>query len=306
MQEKIEALTSHIKLTHLRELVAEVSERYRKGVTPFLETEGHRLAYLVTRFPATCAAIREVLQEIGGLPITSLLDLGAGPGTAWAAAREIFPFLKKTLCLEADFAFIKLGKALTDEGVSWEQKDLKACTHFPEHDLVLFSYSIGELPEKYWEPLLEGAWKAAGKALVIIEPGTPAGFERIRKLRAKLLDLGAHPYAPCPHANACPMISPNWCHFAARVQRSSLHRQAKEGSLGFEDEKFSYIIVGKEPLPLPQARILRYPLKNKGHLSLELCARNGLKNKVITKSDKEFYKKARKFTWGSKITDRII
>lgn len=306
MQEKIEALTSKIKLSRLKELVAELSERYRTGKIPFLQTEEHRLAYLVTRFPATCAAIETALKEIESFPITTLLDLGAGPGTGWTAAKQIFSDLREGTCVEADASFIKLGKSLIEDKVVWQQKDLKACSSFPEHDLVLMSYSMGEIPERFWAALLDAAWEATKQALVIIEPGTPVGFERIRKLRTYLLEKKGHLYAPCPHMEGCPMTGSDWCHFAARVTRSSLHRQAKEGSLGFEDEKFSYLIFGKKPRALPAARILRYPLKQKGHVSFALCAREGLKTKVVTKSDKEFYKKSKKLTWGSKLTDNDI
>jgi len=298
MRDKVEALAEKIKLSRLRQLSFEVSERYRKGISPYLETEDHRLAYLVTRFPATFTALQKVFAEIAHFQPASLLDLGAGPGTGWSAAREIFPHLSKGTLVETDPVFIRLGKALlNNEPVTWLQKDFRTM-EFLEHDLVLLSYSIGEIPEKYWDNILSVVWKAAKQALVIVEPGTPIGFKRIRILREKLLSLGAHMIAPCPHAQSCPMAGLDWCHFAARVQRSSLHRQVKEGELGFEDEKFSYLIVGKHPQTLPQARILRHPLKQKGHVSFTLCTTDGLKNKVVTRKDKQLYKLSRKLGWG--------
>lgn len=305
MRDKIEALAGKIKLSRLRQLSHEVSERYRRGISPYLETEDHRLAYLVTRFPATFTALQKAFAEIAHFQITSLLDFGAGPGTGWSAAKEIFPQLSQGTLVEVDPIFIRLGKTLlNNEAVTWLQKDIRSI-EAAEHDLVLLSYSIGEVPEKYWDDILRGLWKAAKQALIIVEPGTPAGFKRIRLLREKLLALGASMIAPCPHAQNCPMIDSDWCHFAARVQRSSLHRQVKEGSLGFEDEKFSYLIMGKQSYLLPQARILRYPLKQKGRLSLTLCTSGGVKNKVITRKDKQ-YKHSRKLNWGGKLTDSDV
>lgn len=307
MQDKIEALTSKIKLSRLKELCRELSERYRKGISPYLETEEHRTAYLVTRFPATFAAVQKALSEISHLPIESLLDLGSGPGTGYGAAKTIFPDLKTATCVESDTSFIRLGKRIfSNDPVQWIQKDLKNSFDLSQHDLVLMSYSLGEIPQMHWERILTEGWKAARQALVIVEPGTPLGFKRIRDMREKLLLLGAHMIAPCPHANACPMKEGDWCHFAARVQRTSLHRQVKEGELGFEDEKFSYIIVGKEPSPLPGGRILRYPLKQKGHVSLTLCTLEGIKNKVVTRKEKDLYKKSRKLSWGGKLIDNNI
>src|SRR5258708_21955953 len=100
----------------------------------------------------------------------------------------------------------------------------------------MVAYSLGESDDA---SLLRAAWYASRKALIVIEPGTVAGFECVRKVRDQLIALGAHIAAPCPHANPCPMTGNDWCHFAARVERSSMHRRLKGGDLGHEDEKFS-------------------------------------------------------------------
>ena len=65
-------------------------------------------------------------------------------------------------------------------------------------------------------------WQAARIALVIVEPGTPKGFALIRAIRDELLVAGAPIAAPCPGPVPCPMAGADWCHFAARVERSSL------------------------------------------------------------------------------------
>jgi ribosomal protein RSM22 (predicted rRNA methylase) len=300
MQNTTEVLTSKLKLSHLRKLCGELSERYRQGLSPYLLTEDHRLAYLITRFPATFGAIQKVLTEIKDFRIESMLDLGAGPGTGYGAAKTLFSIQSAT-CVESDPSFVRLGKEIyAKEPIQWLQKDLKQPHQFSEHDLVLFSYSIGEIQEVHWDTILGSAWKSTRKALVIIEPGTPAGFERIRKLRDKLVALGGQIVAPCPHADKCLMSGGDWCHFAARVQRTSQHRQAKEGELGFEDEKFSYIIVGKEAAALPEARILRHPVKQKGRIGFSLCTRTGLKTQTITKKDREFYKQVKRLSWGDR------
>jgi ribosomal protein RSM22 (predicted rRNA methylase) len=120
----------------------------------------------------------------------------------------------------------------------------------------------------------------------------------MRQLRADLIAAGGHVLAPCPHEHACPMTENDWCHFAARVERSALHRKLKAASLGYEDEKYSYLVMAKQPVKSASARILRHPQVNSGFVKLQLCTPNGLQNLTVTRSDKEAFKQARKADWG--------
>jgi ribosomal protein RSM22 (predicted rRNA methylase) len=90
----------------------------------------------------------------------------------------------------------------------------------------------------------------------------------------------------------------DWCHFAQRVERSSLHRQLKGGELGYEDEKFSYVVLSRQPLPTAPARVIRHASIRKGHVELQLCTPSGLERVTIGKSKKGQYRAARKAGWG--------
>jgi ribosomal protein RSM22 (predicted rRNA methylase) len=91
----------------------------------------------------------------------------------------------------------------------------------------------------------------------------------------------------------------DWCHFSQRVERTSQHRQLKSGGLGYEDEKFSYLVAAKNSLPSTGARIVRHPGKHSGHVKFALCSSEGkIENRTITRSSKETYKRARKAEWG--------
>ncbi len=90
----------------------------------------------------------------------------------------------------------------------------------------------------------------------------------------------------------------DWCHFSQRLQRSAEHRRAKGGSLGYEDEKFSYFVAAKAAVELPRARIVRHPLKHKGHVQLVLCTPEGLRRQTVSKSQNEAYREARDARWG--------
>lgn len=307
LKQAIEAEAANIGLATLRQAAHELSDNYRfrqGGAQKFISTEAHRIAYIATRMPATYAAIHKVLQAIQ-LPISSLLDLGTGPGTAAWAAVETFAELRSITLLERDRELIALGKLLAAQSdyealrnAEWIAQDLMTLPSLPRRDVVICSYALGELPKKIARSIVQAAWQATDKAIVLIEPGTIKGFALIRGLRDELIHCGGHVLAPCPHANACPMLENDWCHFAARVERSALHRQLKAGALNYEDEKFSYVIITKQLINSASARILRRPNIQTGFVQLALCTSERLQDVTITRRNKEDFKRARKADWG--------
>jgi ribosomal protein RSM22 (predicted rRNA methylase) len=272
-------------------------------------TAAHRLAYAAVRMPATFAAAHAVFTVIRRLMpdrcITSLLDLGAGPGTAGWAALEVFDEVQQITLVEQEEEWIRAGKALARAAenvllahADWVHADLRAVASFPAHDLVVSSYALGEMEPKVSREIVQAAWAAARTAIAIIEPGTMRGFELVRLLRAELIALGGHVIAPCPHQDACPMPTHDWCHFAQRFARSALHRHLKTGTLGYEDEKFSYIVASKHLSQPVNARVIRHPLRHAGHTRLQLCTGDGLQTITVTRSANEHWQRARKIAWG--------
>lgn len=163
---------------------------------------------------------------------------------------------------------------------------------------MVLSYSIGELQQQDATALLAAAWNATQKVLAIIEPGTPAGFARIRLLRDAVLRLGGHMVAPCPHPKPCPMTGDDWCHFAARVERSSIHRRVKGGTLGYEDEKYSYVAAARDAMQPCEARIIRHPQQRPGFVELRLCQTEGLHDITVSRRHKSEFRSAKKSHWG--------
>ena len=63
-----------------------------------------------------------------------------------------------------------------------------------------------------------------------------------RNIRNLIKEQGGYIVAPCCCNGECPIKENDWCAFYARVARSSIHRQAKGGNLGYEDEKLTNYI----------------------------------------------------------------
>jgi ribosomal protein RSM22 (predicted rRNA methylase) len=290
IRQRIEERASEVPFAELKRAAETMSDAYREGRSPAVSP----IAYLVTRMPATYAATYLALRGIpqGLPPIQTVLDIGAGTGAASLAARALFPDAGVEM-IERDAALAREARALV-QGAEVIAADAARIERFPERDLVIAAYSLGEIGAGAAFRL----WQAARIALVVIEPGTPKGFALIRAIRDELLSAGAHVAAPCPGATACPMVDPDWCHFAARVERSSLHRRVKGGELGYEDEKYSYVAFTREPLPLPAARIVRRPQHHPGWIELRTCTGYGLETARIAKGDREAFREARHALWG--------
>lgn len=301
----------------LAKAVSELSQRYRTGNGQpaggrFLHTEADIAAYAAFRLPATfaavCAALTQVRDRLSNWRPRHVLDVGAGPGTASWGAAHLWPTVERVTLLEREERMIALGKRLAThsaavalQGATWQKADITGSWEVASPDLVIASYVLGELPEDRCAALIRKLWDHTSGTLVLIEPGSPAGFRRIQQARAQLLQAGAAVIAPCPHGDACPISGDDWCHFSQRVARSSLHRQVKAGELAYEDEKFSFVSVSRAPGSPIYGRVIRHPQVRSGHIHFRLCTNEGLKNSTITRKDRELFRAARDWEWGSPV-----
>ena len=310
LMEAVQAESDRVERRSLAQAAALLSKRYKAGA-PAVTNDAQRAAYLSVRLPATYATTQHVFAELrrrsAETAIVSLLDLGAGPGTALLAASGEFPALGRATLLEIDDRWIALGKSLAAKSplaavrqARWLKQDLRSGFSCAPHDLVVISYTLGELSAPAAESVIRKAWACAQKILAVIEPGTPRGFAVVNAARSLLIAAGAEILAPCPHKSACPMVAAgDWCHFSQRLERTSQHRQLKGGALGYEDEKFSYLLAGRHSERASDARILRHPGKHSGHIELQLCMPAGRVERVtITRSEKQAYRLARQVEWG--------
>ena len=280
---------------------ARLTAAYRAGAAARpARTREDVLAYATQRAPATYAAAVAVLAHVReqrpDWRPRSLLDVGAGPGTASWAARAVWPDLERVVLVEAEPEMVALGRHLGPAGAEWIGGDLD--TAIGSFDLVLAGYVLNELPDERLELVAGSVWARTADTLLVLEPGTPAGYRRVLAVRAAVLAAGGFTLAPCPHDAPCPLVPPDWCHFAVRLQRSESHRAVKAVSRGFEDEKFSYAALTREPHRRAVARIIRPPQVRTGHVLLDLCEPEGIRRATVTRRDRDAYRRARKADWG--------
>jgi ribosomal protein RSM22 (predicted rRNA methylase) len=293
---------------------AAISQTYRAGGgSTAIRSEADALAYALARMPATYAAVTASLNALcevrPDFAPKSLLDVGAGPGTATWAAAEAFLSLADFTLLDANIALRTLALDLFDNSsrlsnTQYVHGEARAVLANAEAaDLVIASYLVGETSETERAELAGIMWARTSDTLLIVEPGTPAGYARILSLRAQLIALGAHVAAPCPHDGECPLIAPDWCHFAQRLPRSQAHRQLKAAEVPFEDEKFAYVALSRMPIAQHPARVLAQPQVRKVEVTAKLCTSDGLVVAKVPRRAKADYARARRWRWGDGVME---
>jgi ribosomal protein RSM22 (predicted rRNA methylase) len=290
-----------------------ISQTYRGGGgSGAIRTETDALAYALARMPATYAAVTASLNTLRlarpDFAPQNFLDVGAGPGTATWAAVEAFPSLQSFSLLDANAALRSLALDLARNSnrlsaMYYGLGDAGAkLADAPAADLVVAGYMINELDDRARAALADLMWAKTRDILLVVEPGTPTGTERILDLRRRLIAQGAHVAAPCPHDTECPLAAPDWCHFAQRLPRSRAHKQLKAAELPYEDEKFIYVALSRAPLPRRRARVLTQPRTTKIAVTAKLCIHEGIEIVVAPRRDKKTYAQFRKLNWGDALS----
>jgi len=328
LRQAIESIVGTSLDAEISSAAAGVSQRYRRireagtVAAPLqIQSEHEAKSYLAYRFPATfCAAtsvLKHVQQIMPDLAPTSLLDVGAGPATATLAALSFWPGIEKATLIEPNAHLRNVGgdlvkKTHPDANISWlAQKIGGVPIPTPaKHDVVIMGYMLNEIADEMGEDaldrILEEIWPQTGELLIILEPGTPFGQKAVLRARENLLKKGAKLVAPCPHEKPCPIaaqfpIEQRWCHFSVRVERSKLHKRAKENAtLGYEDEKFSYVAFAKTDVALPQARLIGTP-RGKKVIHAELCRADGTIQHVVVAKSSPDHNKLRSASWGDSL-----
>jgi ribosomal protein RSM22 (predicted rRNA methylase) len=294
------------------------SATYRAGGgSQAITTFADALAYAFTRLPATYAAAVAVfgaLHEVApAFAPRTMLDVGAGPGTAAFAATRVFAGLDAISLIDANATLRDLALTLMGEADSAALRHVVNGQRYrlgdalalldgaAPADLVVASYAAGEMRQRELARFASRLWAATDNTLVVIEPGTPAGYDRIMGIRTALIAAGAYVAAPCPHERACPLAAPDWCHFAQRLPRSRDHLRVKGAVVPFEDEKFSYVVLTRDAPRRIDARVLAPPKIAKSAITAKLCTGDGLVVDTAGRRDADAYRRRRSWRWGDEV-----
>ena len=318
LQAGLDRLAHGISRKTLAERAATQSRNYRAGCGSHrIMTADDVLAYAFTRLPATyaaaVAAFNAMRETLPTFRPSTMLDVGAGPGTAAFAAVQAFETLVDIRLIDANAGLRKMALTLMSEadnetlrrgadGQSYRHGNaVTLVAETQPADLVVVSYMAGEIAAGELARFTQLLWGATAGALVVIEPGTPEGYERVLRMRGELIAAGAHMAAPCPHGRACPLQPPDWCHFAQRLPRSRDHLRIKGAEVPFEDEKFSYVVLSRGKAQFIDARVLAPPKIMKSAATAKLCTEDGLVVDIAARRDASSYRRRKSWRWGDSV-----
>jgi ribosomal protein RSM22 (predicted rRNA methylase) len=308
LQSKLE----NVSRNDLRDRAQAISDAYRAGgSSEIIKSDIDALAYAVVRLPATYAAVHAALahavEMVPDFKPHSILDIGCGPGTAAWAGFDVWSSVTKATLVDRNARLLDLARELggsRQTGIDFMQGEMaKSISAAPQADVVMASYALTEVPAAALKGILSALWDRTDKMLVIVEPGTVAGFQRILTYRDLLLTQGARIIAPCSHESLCPLANnERWCHFGVRLPRSRDHLIVKDADVPFEDEKFSYLVAGKDIGVARGRRVLATPRVNKAAVTLTLCAPERTEERIVERRQKDAYRAAKRLDWGD-VTD---
>src|SRR5262249_27213571 len=197
----LERLSEGVSRTGLARRAARLSETYRADrASTAIADAGDALAYALTRMPATYAAVAGCLDALAmarpAFTPRSLIDVGAGPGTATWAAAEAFASLQDFALADSNEHLRTLALELMRSNRRLHRGTYRASSAraflngAADADLVVASYLVAELDDAEPSSLAELMWQRTCDTLLIVEPGTPAGYQRILAVRTVLIAQG--------------------------------------------------------------------------------------------------------------------
>ncbi|RLN44937.1 hypothetical protein BBJ28_00017273 [Nothophytophthora sp. Chile5] len=292
-------------------------------IPPFVYGPTETMAYLAFEMEATYACAHRVFTELQSLlptfAPTSVLDFGAGPGTAsWVAKSFYDQSLAKYRIVEPSQSMVDASEVLLEgfpglgvrRSIADMTRDINAGN---KYDLVVANYVLSEITNDFERVAVTSAlWELLSDdgCLVIVDRGSPWGSHHVRSARQFVLDSVVEDKDGQEDTRIlAPSAGSTWCHF---VQRSPTVNRPREATTkrwdGQKGSKFSYVILqktrketgedAKADKKQPLARMLRSPLLATQHVHLDLCTperRSVTRGKAV----REVYRASRKAHWGA-------
>ena len=251
-------------------------------------------------FDQLSSAVREKISNC------SVVDFGTGPGTYLLAFLQRLGLSsgKTHYGIDNNKIMIKQAKKLIEgtcpeayENITFQEK---LTFDFSEKEsLLIFGNSLNEIHSQDIFQIVE---MVSPKYLLLIEPGTPAVFEEVLKLRGYLKDNGYQCLYPCPNMQECPLqfgYERDWCHQVWRgtheleVERLAQLARIDRRTMPFIGHLYYYGENARKGDALSSARFIRFIGESKHAFNWQVCL------------EKESSLKIKKFEIPKKILTKV-
>jgi ribosomal protein RSM22 (predicted rRNA methylase) len=295
----------------LLKAVEEISRKFtteREKIGDYLKDErlvsAYTAFYLVTNVPKLSAVIKWMPEEwIKDIAKSSLIDLGAGPGTFSIAWREMFG-KADVLQIETSPVMREQGRKLWDGLFSPDEMKQSGTVTSPS--LLLFGHSANEMGEAV---ALDYIRKYSPEHILFIEPGTKEFFGKMLNIRRELLKSGFHVLYPCPEETECPMLGTNdWCHQFIHVKHDpEIERLSQIMRLDRKLLPLTVQAFSRKEYPRTKERLVRVLPETKFSFEWQVCHENELEDYQVMKRgmDKATEKKYGELLAGESLTTEL-
>lgn len=307
----IEQLLNGKKISELKKDYKNLSATYRSekiNSANVVNSTNKALSYVSSRMQETSVIIDDVLNKLNSLVdlsgcVFSALDFGSGTGSAlWAL--ENFVKNIPVVAVEREMQMLNCAQELCkdlDLNITYLNDDVfsNKVKCMPQSDLVIESFMLNEMTQQDSQKALDLMIEKSKNFIVLIEPGTPNSYKKMMETKKYVLSKGLKIVLPCPHGQECG-LKEDYCNFSVRVNRTKTSMQIKNATLGYEDEKYFYLIFSKNQIGRAHKNIIiRRPQIRKSCIDLKLCCNDTMiQNKTVTKKDKDNYHKAKHLKHG--------
>jgi ribosomal protein RSM22 (predicted rRNA methylase) len=295
------------------------TNRNRQGAH-FIKSYEDALGYLALRAPSTYSQIYGALNSIkelnGSWSPQSILDIGSGPGTALWAAKEIFPSIQNAVAIEKEDHFISLGQSIlspvSEISVGWKRNDFSSSLPRldSKFDLVIVANVLNEMDANTMNRTIAYAFAQSKGVVLIVEPGTPQGYETIKEAAHKIKSSEYKLIAPYIK-NV--FIDSDEVNFVQRIKRTDSQKRIKQHqrknsgtekekmlpASDWEETKYYYLAYSNHDSEImAEGRLLETPVIYKPYIQLKILQEDGITIQRILKTNKENFKSAKKLRWG--------
>jgi hypothetical protein len=245
----------------------------------------------------------------------AVLDWGCGSGIAGRRVVDFFGAENFSSLLVHDHSPIaidfsehygrKAFPGLVVERAS--HRDLEGDASF---GLLVVSHVVNELDELARAQL--ASLCARAETILWVEPGTHEASRLLGGWRETLRSAGMNVIAPCPHQNACGVLTPgnerHWCHFfaapPANIQADSEWvRFGQRAGIDLRSLPYSFLVLDRRPTARPEgySRIIGEARHYKGYAKIFNCDAAGVSELMLQKRDAPELFKALKHSAGPEL-----